>query len=132
MKSVGHDQATPRIGHWFLEAGHCPPSCVPRSPLVKRPPIISQLILTFRKLILGLSQDGFALLDRILNRTHIQECLFWQVIHLTVKNHLESRDGIFNIHHHARHTCELLSHSKWLGKEPLHTTGTIHCHLVLV
>ena len=52
------------------------------------------------------------LFDGFLNGSPRSECLFGQVIDLTVQNHFETFDGIFNGHHRSGYSGKLFGHGE--------------------
>ena len=83
-------------------------------------------------LFLRLFEQLFPLLNGFFNRTHIQESLFGQIIHLAIQNHTETFDRIFYGDHHTGYAGKLFGYGERLRKEPLYTTCTIHKRPVFI
>lgn len=66
----------------------------------------------FHALFLRLFEQLFPLLNGFFNRTHIQESLFGQIIHLAIQNHTETFDRIFYGDHHTGYAGKLSATEK--------------------
>jgi hypothetical protein len=65
-------------------------------------------------LTLGCLKQSLTLSNSVLDGSHVEECLLWQVVYLSVENHVEALDGVLDRNHHARYAGELLGYGERL------------------
>lgn len=65
-------------------------------------------------LTLGCLKQSLTLSNGVLDGSHVEECLLWQVVYLSVENHVEALDGVLDRNHHARYAGELLGYGERL------------------
>ena len=85
-----------------------------------------------KALAFGSLHEFLTLCYGILNGADVKERLFWQVVHLTVENHVEALYCILYWHHYSRYASKLLCHGEWLREETLHTTCSVNGKFIFI
>ena len=83
-------------------------------------------------LTLRLRHQFLTLFNSFVDSTDVEESLFGQVVHLTIKYHVEAADNLLDGYHYARNAGKLLSHGERLALETLYTACTVDGQAILI
>src|SRR5690606_5169659 len=82
--------------------------------------------------LLRFGKQFFTFCDSVLNATHkVKRCL-WKMVKFSINDHVETFDGVFDIHKHSFKTSKLLCYMERLRQEPLYPSSTVNGLLVFI
>src|SRR6187402_2585336 len=84
-----------------------------------------------RGLCVSLFKDLFTFCNSVIDRSYKVECILRKVIHLSVHDHIESSDRLFDRNQYSFQSCKLLRNEERLRKETLNSTCSTYDQFVL-